>query len=136
MSATIPFIPSSAPFTAEQRAWLNGYFVGPLSSAHGQEKAPAPETKPAEPLLIGYGIVLTPALYIPNGTGLFSTIVRWNPMSPLIKSAREAATAVAVSEPFALMSVLGGAVALTALGVALIRVSVPIIVERMLLGGR
>ena len=87
-------------------------------------------------LLLGYGLLLTPALYIPDGTGLFSTIVRWNPISPLIKAAREAATAVTVSEPVAVMSVLGGAVGLTVLGVALIRVSAPIIVERMLLGGR
>jgi sulfite reductase (NADPH) flavoprotein alpha-component len=57
MSSTIPFIPSSAPFTPEQRAWLNGYFVGLLSSAHGESSNPAPaaELKPLLPLLIGFG---------------------------------------------------------------------------------
>ena len=56
MSSNIPFIPGSAPFTAEQRAWLNGYFVGLLSSAHGMEPASssAPDKK-LEPLLIGFG---------------------------------------------------------------------------------
>lgn len=87
-------------------------------------------------LLLSYGLLLTPALYVPSGTGLFSTIVRWNPISPLIRSAREAATAESVSEPVALLLVLGSSVTLTLLGAAMIRVSAPIIVERMLLGGR
>jgi sulfite reductase (NADPH) flavoprotein alpha-component len=45
MSTNIPFIPSSAPFSPEQRAWLNGYFVGLLSTAHPPEQAAA-ESKP------------------------------------------------------------------------------------------
>src|SRR5687767_8104880 len=56
MSSNIPFIPGSAPFTAEQRAWLNGYFVGLLSNAHGTEPAsPSGPAKKLEPLLIGFG---------------------------------------------------------------------------------
>lgn len=56
MSEKIPFIPSSAPFTPEQRAWLNGYFVGLLSTAHDPENSAtlATPTK-SEPLLIGFG---------------------------------------------------------------------------------
>ena len=26
MSSVVPFIPDTAPFSAEQRAWLNGFF--------------------------------------------------------------------------------------------------------------
>jgi sulfite reductase (NADPH) flavoprotein alpha-component len=33
MSTTIPYIPENAPFTPEQRAWLNGLFAGMLSTA-------------------------------------------------------------------------------------------------------
>ena len=55
MSSTIPFIPNSAPFTPEQRAWLNGYFVGLLSAAHGAENVAAAAPTKAEPLLIGFG---------------------------------------------------------------------------------
>lgn len=56
MSDSIPFIPGSAPFTPEQRAWLNGYFVGLLSSAHGGVCAPAPAVEnPLRPMLIGFG---------------------------------------------------------------------------------
>lgn len=34
-SLTAPVIPDSAPFTAEQRAWLNGFFAGLFSSEAG-----------------------------------------------------------------------------------------------------
>ena len=33
MSATVPYIPENAPFTEEQRAWLNGMLAGMFSSA-------------------------------------------------------------------------------------------------------
>jgi hypothetical protein len=32
----LPYIPNSAPFTAEQRAWLNGYLVGLFSEAEAE----------------------------------------------------------------------------------------------------
>jgi sulfite reductase (NADPH) flavoprotein alpha-component len=45
MPSTIPFIPDDAPFTQEQRAWLNGFLAGIFSSA------PAPAaTAPVAPL--------------------------------------------------------------------------------------
>ena len=43
MSQNIPFIPDNAPFTAEQRAWLNGFLAGIFSTADA--KAPAPSLK-------------------------------------------------------------------------------------------
>ena len=56
MSSSIPFIPGTAPFTPEQRAWLNGYFVGLLSNAHGASAdSPLVEQRPLLPLLIGFG---------------------------------------------------------------------------------
>lgn len=39
----VPFIPDNAPFSPEQRAWLNGMLAGIFSSA----PAPAPELKPS-----------------------------------------------------------------------------------------
>src|SRR5438128_6270695 len=52
----IPFVPENAPFSMEQRAWLNGYFAGLFSDARqgGMPLAPAPEKK-ALPLLILFG---------------------------------------------------------------------------------
>ncbi|MDB6065716.1 MAG: hypothetical protein JWR26_1924 [Pedosphaera sp.] len=54
----IPYIPETAPFTAEQRAWLNGFLAGlyahtPGSSATGPTNGALP-TK-GEPLLILFG---------------------------------------------------------------------------------
>ncbi|MGC3960818.1 MAG: sulfite reductase subunit alpha [Verrucomicrobiota bacterium] len=54
----IPFIPESAPFNAEQRAWLNGFLAGLFSQVPGG--APAPQLngappKAGEPLLILFG---------------------------------------------------------------------------------
>ncbi|MDD5140916.1 MAG: sulfite reductase subunit alpha [Verrucomicrobiales bacterium] len=50
---TVPFIPETAPFTPEQRAWLNGFLAGLHSSAPA-EAAPA-ASKNSEPLLILFG---------------------------------------------------------------------------------
>ena len=49
---TAPFIPETAPFTLEQRAWLNGFLAGLHSSAPA-EAATTP--KNTEPLLILFG---------------------------------------------------------------------------------
>ena len=52
----IPFIPESAPFNAEQRAWLNGFLAGLFSQVPGgapQRNAAPP--KAGEPLVILFG---------------------------------------------------------------------------------
>jgi sulfite reductase (NADPH) flavoprotein alpha-component len=50
----IPFIPESAPFSTEQRAWLNGFLAG-LFSAGANNASPAAAPANAGPLLILYG---------------------------------------------------------------------------------
>jgi sulfite reductase (NADPH) flavoprotein alpha-component len=49
----VPLIPESAPFTSEQRAWLNGFLAGVLKVAQASEPV-APERK-SVPLLIAFG---------------------------------------------------------------------------------
>lgn len=55
----IPFIPESAPFTVEQRAWLNGFLAGLFSQVPAGAPTPqlniAPLKPPGEPLLVLYG---------------------------------------------------------------------------------
>jgi sulfite reductase (NADPH) flavoprotein alpha-component len=55
MSSGVPVIPESAPFTAEQRAYLNGFLAGLLS--HAPSKEPAVGRAPARltPLSIVFG---------------------------------------------------------------------------------
>src|SRR5678816_3289090 len=54
----VPFIPESAPFTADQRQWLNGYLAGLFSDASstvaGRMMA-EPSAAPAKPLAILFG---------------------------------------------------------------------------------
>ena len=59
----VPYIPGSAPFTPEQRAWLNGYLTGLFADANVGESEPgvspgrlaASLAEPPEPLLVMYG---------------------------------------------------------------------------------
>ncbi len=53
----IPFIPDNAPFTAEQRLWLNGYLAGAFSDANADFTAglSALPAAPLKPLAILFG---------------------------------------------------------------------------------
>jgi len=50
MSATVPYIPENAPFTPEQRAWLNGMLAGIFSST----SLPAQEARPSHRIAVLY----------------------------------------------------------------------------------
>jgi len=55
----IPFIPENAPFSPEQRLWLNGYLAGLFSDASAAERAmaglDAAAAAAAKPLVVLYG---------------------------------------------------------------------------------
>jgi len=87
-------------------------------------------------LVLGYGLFLTPAIYQPQGDGLFSMLVRFNPVSPLMDSAREAAAGLVLSHPQPFVFVLCAGVLATVAGFFMVRAAAPIVIERMLLGGR
>ncbi len=58
MNNTVPFIPENAPFTPEQRGWLNGYFAGIFSRepVQGMASTSSLPVKPiSRPLKILYG---------------------------------------------------------------------------------
>ncbi len=56
MSTAVPLIPDTAPFTPEQRAWLNGFFAGMFSRQPGTGSSPASAPSPAlTPLTILFG---------------------------------------------------------------------------------
>jgi sulfite reductase (NADPH) flavoprotein alpha-component len=59
LGLAIPFVPSTAPFTTEQRAWLNGYLAGLFADANVIETSGAPSrtgaARPTEPLLVLFG---------------------------------------------------------------------------------
>jgi sulfite reductase (NADPH) flavoprotein alpha-component len=51
---TAPFIPDNAPFSADQRAWLNGFFAG-IFSRSGVQAAATPAAATLQPLTILFG---------------------------------------------------------------------------------
>lgn len=57
--SSVPFIPDSAPFSPEQRAWLNGYLAGLFSRTAGSVENPKSKIEnpaaPAVPLTILFG---------------------------------------------------------------------------------
>lgn len=54
--STVPVIPENAPFTADQRAWLNGFFAGIFSRAATAPAGAGPAAAPAlTPLTILFG---------------------------------------------------------------------------------
>ena len=57
LKTSVPFVPATAPFNAQQRAWLNGYFAGLTSFADTatEPAANAPKAVATKPLLILYG---------------------------------------------------------------------------------
>ncbi len=57
-SSVVPVLPESAPFTPEQRAYLNGFFAGLFSRAPAAASSSAPamsSDKPLKPLTILFG---------------------------------------------------------------------------------
>jgi len=54
MNPPVPLIPDNAPFSPEQRAWLNGFFAGVFSRTAGAPAAPA-ATQALAPLTILFG---------------------------------------------------------------------------------
>ncbi len=51
---TVPIIPENAPFSAEQRAWLNGFLAGVLNRGPAAALTSSPQTA-SIPLLIAFG---------------------------------------------------------------------------------
>lgn len=87
-------------------------------------------------VVLTYGIFLTPAFYAPEGSNLFARLIQCSPLAPLMSSARDAAAGLAISQPGFLAAVCGVSIIVLVTGMLMIRVSAPILVERMLMGGR
>ncbi len=53
--SVVPLVPDTAPFTPEQRAWLNGFFAGMFSRAPGTSAVPAAAAPALIPLTVLFG---------------------------------------------------------------------------------
>ncbi|MDF0643252.1 MAG: hypothetical protein P0111_04430 [Nitrospira sp.] len=87
-------------------------------------------------VVFSYGVFLTPAFYAPEGSSLFARLIQCSPLAPLMNSARDAAAGLAISQPGFLAVILGVSIVVVGTGMLMVRVAAPILVERMLMGGR
>ncbi len=55
MNAPVPLIPDTAPFTPEQRAWLNGFFAGAFSRTNSSQPSALTSQTALSPLTILFG---------------------------------------------------------------------------------
>jgi len=73
----------------------------------------------------------TPVVYAIPKTGLMHHIMSWNPMTPIILTARDLITGMSPQHITYFLSVVGLCIPLLFLGLVLYRISIPIIVERL-----
>lgn len=85
------------------------------------------------PYVVMGGLVVTPvviAMPDPSNNGLWATVVRWNPVTPVLVTARELATSQALTQLPQFFIVTGLMLVGLVLAMALLRAATPQIVER------
>jgi len=107
---------------------LTGFAVGlaitPLAGLYG-------DFSRAIPILGGFWMLLTPVVYPVRTEGLAGVLAIWNPVSPLIVTARESLTAEALTMGGPALVVGAGAGGLALLGLLAFRLAMPHLIARM-----
>lgn len=122
-STTILFFPVAMAFLL-----LTGFGIGlslaPVGSLYG-------DIGRALPMVTGFWMLLTPVVYPARTEGLAGILATWNPISPLITTARESLTGMELSllGPFLLVSL--GSIIITFLGLVGFRIAMPHLIARM-----
>ncbi|WP_416672243.1 ABC transporter permease [Egbenema bharatensis] len=82
-------------------------------------------------IVTSFWLLLTPVIYPPPQSGVFATLVRWNPVTPLLVTTRELATTGVISNPEGFW--VASSIALLGLLIAWIvyRLALPFVVERI-----
>jgi lipopolysaccharide transport system permease protein len=120
---TIAFLPS-----AVAGLLLAGFAIGllitPISALYG-------DAARAIPIVAGFWMLLTPVVYPPQMGGIAGWLATWNPVSPLIITARECLTGqtLTVLGPFFLVS--AGSMLVVVIGLIGFRIAMPHLIERM-----
>ena len=120
---TIAFLP-----VAVAGLLLAGFAIGliitPVSALYG-------DAARAIPGVAGFWMLLTPVVYPPQMDGIAGWLATWNPVSPLIITARECLTGqtLTVLGPFFLVS--AGSMLVVVIGLIGFRIAMPHLIERM-----
>jgi lipopolysaccharide transport system permease protein len=107
---------------------LLGTFFGVVLAPFGALYGDVPR---ALPILAGFWLFLTPVVYPVPPAGAFGTLVRLNPVTPVLVTTRELATTGQVSDPVAFLVVSGLSILGLALALLGYRLAMPFVVERM-----
>jgi lipopolysaccharide transport system permease protein len=120
---TLLFFPVAMAFLL-----LAGFSIGliltPISSLYG-------DVQKMLSMVVGFWMLLTPVVYPARTEGLAGILAVWNPISPLIVTARESLSGMELSllGPFALVAL--GSVIVTFLGLVGFRIAMPHLIARM-----
>lgn len=101
-----------------------GLVVLPIGTLYG-------DVSRAIPMIAQLWMLLTPVVYPARTTGLAGWLATWNPVSPLIVTAREALTGQAFSYLPGASAIAIAAVLISAAGLLAFRLVVPLLIERM-----
>nr|WP_254433182.1 MULTISPECIES: ABC transporter permease [unclassified Dolichospermum] len=101
-----------------------GLLLAPLGTLYG-------DVGRVIPLIVTPWMLLTPVIFPVPKQGWFSVVVSWNPVTPLLVTARDLAISGVVSNPTGFWLVSGLSFVLLFVAWILYRLSMPFIVERM-----
>ena len=101
-----------------------GLMLLPVSSLYG-------DISRAIPIVSGFWMLLTPVVYPPRTEGLAGWLATWNPVSPLIITARECLTAQPLSMLGPFFIVLACSLVVIFLGLVGFRIAMPHLIARM-----
>jgi lipopolysaccharide transport system permease protein len=101
-----------------------GLLVTPLAGLYG-------DAVRAIPIVAGFWMLLTPVVYPPQTHGIAGWLTTWNPVSPLIITARECLTGQSLSVLGPFFFVTAGSLLLILAGLVCFRIAMPHLIERM-----
>jgi lipopolysaccharide transport system permease protein len=123
VDATLLFFPLAAAALIAAGTAI-GLLVVPVSSLYG-------DISRAIPIIAGFWMLLTPVVYPPRTEGLAGWLATWNPVSPLIITARETLTAQPLSMLGPFFIVFACSLVVIFLGLVGFRIAMPHLIARM-----
>jgi len=120
---TLAFLPV-ALFGLLAAGFALGLFITPISALYG-------DAVRAVPIVAGFWMLLTPVVYPPQMGGIAGWLATWNPLSPLIGTARECLTGQTLTMLGPFFVVTAASLLLILVGLIGFRIAMPHLIERM-----
>jgi lipopolysaccharide transport system permease protein len=120
---TLAFLPV-ALFGLLAAGFALGLFITPISALYG-------DAARAIPIVAGFWMLLTPVVYPPQMGGIAGWLATWNPLSPLMVTARECLTGQTLTMLGPFFVVTAASLLLILVGLIGFRIAMPHLIERM-----